>query len=127
VVAGKNAEALAALHELANAYPARLFPHGFTDKVERLMACADLIVTKPGRLTTTECHAMGLPVIVNAPLPGQWGRNADVLLAQRFAVEASDQDGLDDRIRMLRETPAKLANMCAKARGLRRLMCSRMS
>ena len=59
VLAGKNAAALASLQALAASHPGRLFAQGFTDRVERLMACADLVITKPGGLTTSECLAWG--------------------------------------------------------------------
>jgi processive 1,2-diacylglycerol beta-glucosyltransferase len=120
VLAGKNAAALAALQALALRYPGRLLPQGFTDKVERLMACADLVITKPGGLTTSECLAMGLPMIVNAPIPGQEERNADYLLEQGVALKAFDSVTLEYRVRHLLANPAKLAEMRDKARALGR-------
>lgn len=120
VLAGKNAQALAALQTLAARYPGRLLPQGFTDKVERLMACADLVITKPGGLTTSECLAMGLPMIVNAPIPGQEERNADFLLEQGVALKAFDDVTLEYRIRHLLQHPEKLADMRAKAKLLGR-------
>lgn len=120
VLAGKNVAALNALQALAPAYPGRLLALGFTDKVERLMACADLVITKPGGLTTSECLAMGVPMIVNAPIPGQEERNADFLLEQGVALKAFDAVTLEYRVRYLLEHPAKLADMRAKARALGR-------
>lgn len=118
-LAGKNATALAALQELARAYPGKLFPQGFTHQVERLMACADLVITKPGGLTTSECLALGLPMIINSPIPGQEERNADFLLEQGAAMKAIDGVTLEYRIRTLLDHPEKLAAMraCAKALG----------
>jgi processive 1,2-diacylglycerol beta-glucosyltransferase len=120
VLAGKNAAALGALQALAPAYPGRLLALGFTDKVERLMACADLVITKPGGLTTSECLAMGVPMIVNAPIPGQEERNADFLLEQGVALKAFDAVTLEYRVRYLLEHPAKLSEMRVKARALGR-------
>jgi processive 1,2-diacylglycerol beta-glucosyltransferase len=120
VLAGKNAAALEALKALALRHPGRLLPQGFTDKVERLMACADLVITKPGGLTTSECLAMGLPMIVNAPIPGQEERNADYLLEQGVAMKAFDSVTLEFRVRHLLDNPAKLADMREKARALGR-------
>ena len=120
VLAGKNAAALEALQALALRYPDRLLPQGFTDQVERLMACADLVITKPGGLTTSECLAMGLPMIVNAPIPGQEERNADYLLEQGVALKAFDSVTLEYRVRFLLDHPAKLADMREKARALGR-------
>ena len=120
VLAGKNVPALAALQALAKRYPKRLVPQGFTNQVERLMACADLVITKPGGLTTSECLAMGLPMIVNAPIPGQEERNSDFLLEQGVALKAFDRVTLEYRVRYLLEHPAKLAEMRDKARALGR-------
>jgi processive 1,2-diacylglycerol beta-glucosyltransferase len=120
VLAGKNAQALAALQELAQRYPGRLLAQGFTSQVERLMACADLVITKPGGLTTSECLAMGLPMIVNSPIPGQEERNADFLLEQGVALKAFDGVTLEYRVRHLLEHPAKLAEMRARAAALGR-------
>jgi processive 1,2-diacylglycerol beta-glucosyltransferase len=120
VLAGKNADALAALQKLATRYPGRLLPQGFTQQVERLMACADLVITKPGGLTSSECLAMGLPMIVNAPIPGQEERNADYLLEQGVAMKAFDDVTLAFRIDYLLNHPEKLADMRAKARLLGR-------
>ncbi len=120
VMAGKNLPALQALQALAPRYPQRLLALGYTDKVEQLMACADLAITKPGGLTTSECLAMGLPMIVNAPIPGQEERNADFLLEQGVALKAIDAVTLDYRIGYLMTHPDKLTDMAAKARALGR-------
>ena len=120
VLAGKNAAALAALQELARAHPGKLFPQGFTNQVERLMACADLVITKPGGLTTSECLALGLPMIINSPIPGQEERNADFLLEQGAAMKAIDGVTLEYRIRLLLDHPDKLAAMRARAKALGR-------
>lgn len=120
VLAGKNAAALNALQTLAKNHPKRLFPQGFTDKVERLMACADLVITKPGGLTSSECLAVGLPMIVNSPIPGQEERNADFLLEQGVALKAFDIVTLEYRVAHLLAHPARLAAMRDAARALGR-------
>jgi len=119
-LAGKNQQTLAALQELAKIYPGKLFPQGFTNQVERLMACADLAITKPGGLTTSECLALGLPMIINSPIPGQEERNADFLLEQGAALKAIDAVTLEYRVRRLLEHPEKLAAMRARAKALGR-------
>jgi processive 1,2-diacylglycerol beta-glucosyltransferase len=115
VMAGKNPALLAVLTQLANANPGRFVAQGFTHEVERIMACADLIITKPGGLTTSECLAMGLPMIINSPIPGQEERNADYLLEQGVALKASDIDTLEYRIHYLLDHPEKLASMRQRA------------
>lgn len=119
-MAGKNAEELAGLQALAAKHPGRLAPMGYTDRVERLMACADLAVTKPGGATTAECLAVGLPMVLIAPIPGQEDRNANFLLEHGAALRAFDRATLEYRIRHLLAHPAKLADMRRQARALGR-------
>ena len=120
VLAGKNAGTLDRLRQLAGRYPGRLLAQGFTDRVERLMACADLVITKPGGLTVSECLAMGLPMIINDPIPGQEERNADFLLEHGVALKACDPVTLEYRVMHLLSHPARLAEMRSKARALAR-------
>lgn len=119
-LAGKDPATLLALQELASRHPGRLAPQGYTGQIERLMACADLVVTKPGGLTTAESLAMGLPMIVIAPIPGQEEHNANYLLEQGVALKAFDLVTLAYRIRYLLAHPGKLDDMRASAKALGR-------
>ena len=110
-LAGKNQELLARLTTLASKHPGRLLPLGFTTTIERVMACADLAITKPGGLTTSECLAVGLPLIVVSPIPGQEERNADYLLERGAALKAHDVAGLEYRIRRILDEPELLRRM----------------
>ncbi|WP_322028437.1 MGDG synthase family glycosyltransferase [Paraburkholderia sp. J76] len=125
-LAGRNEAMLASLQALAARHPGRLFPQGFTHRVDRLMACADLVVTKPGGLTTSECLAMGLPMIVTAPIPGQEERNADYLLEQGVALKAIDADALVYRVRALLDQPERLAGMRQRIAPLGRPQAGRL-
>jgi processive 1,2-diacylglycerol beta-glucosyltransferase len=117
-LAGKNAELLGRLHHLAQARPGRLFPLGFTKTIERVMSCADLAISKPGGLTTAECLAFGLPMIVISPIPGQEERNADYLLENGAAMKAHDAAGLEYRVRQALADPGRLAGMRGSAQRL---------
>jgi len=110
-LAGKNEGLLLALKALAVRYPARLFPMGFTRVIERIMAASDLAITKPGGLTTSECLAVGLPMIVVSPIPGQEERNADFLLENGAALKACDSGALAWRVDRLLREPQKMAVM----------------
>ena len=83
------------------------------------MACADLVVTKPGGLTTAESLAMGLPMIVIAPIPGQEEHNANFLLERGVALKAFDLATLEYRVSYLLAHPAKLVAMRARAKRWR--------
>ncbi|PWF49326.1 MGDG synthase family glycosyltransferase [Massilia glaciei] len=120
VLGGRDQQTLAELHALAASHPGRLKPIGYTKEIERLMACADMIVTKPGGLITSESLAMGLPMILIAPIPGQEEHNANYLLEQGVALQASNLATLTYRIGNLLAHPEKLAGMRNRALPLGR-------
>lgn len=116
-LAGRNDALLAALQRIAREHPGRLFPMPFTRTIERAMAAADIAITKPGGLTSSECLAMQLPMIVISPIPGQEERNADFLLESGAALKAIDTAALEYKVRLLLQHPERLAAMreCMRA------------
>ena len=64
----------------------------FTNQVPELMSISDLVVTKPGGLTTTERLASGLPIIAINPIPGQEEENAQFLESAGVAVWIKKND-----------------------------------
>lgn len=119
-LAGKNEELLQKLRILAGRYAGKLFPLGFTRTIERIMTCADFAITKPGGLTSSECLAMGLPMIVVSPIPGQEERNADYLLESGAALKAYDAAGLVYRAATLLQNPKRLNELRQKAAAIGR-------
>lgn len=117
-VAGRNTTVQAALDALAQRHPGRLLAFGFTDQMHTLMAAADLVVTKPGGLTVSECLALGRPMLLVAPIPGQEEHNAGFLMEQGAAWLAYDAIGLGYKIARLTSEPMQLAGMAAHSRRL---------
>jgi processive 1,2-diacylglycerol beta-glucosyltransferase len=118
VMAGKNQSLLARLQNLSLFFPGQLVVVGFTDKVPELMACADLVITKPGGLSTSECLVMGIPMLLINPIPGQEERNASYLLQEGVAQRADDAATLIYRLRLLLANPEKLSHMKTQAQRL---------
>jgi processive 1,2-diacylglycerol beta-glucosyltransferase len=117
-LAGKNRRLLDALRGVASEYPGRMVPFPFTTSIERLMAASDLAVTKSGGLTTAECLAVGLPMIILAPIPGQEERNADFLLEHGAALKAYDEAGVEFKLRTILADARRLPLMRERARSL---------
>jgi processive 1,2-diacylglycerol beta-glucosyltransferase len=117
-LAGRNEKLLASLKKLAEQYPGKLVPMGFTTTIERLMAASDLAITKPGGLTSSECLAMGLPMIAVSPIPGQEERNADYLLESGAALKAHDEIGVEFKVRELLKHPERLKKMAENAKKI---------
>lgn len=118
VLAGRNAATLKRLEALSVSHPGKLIALGYTKQVERVMACCDFAVIKPGGLTTSECLVMGLPMVLSSAIPGQEERNADFLLEQGVALKATHATLLECRVRELLASPAKLEAMRVRAKAL---------
>jgi len=117
-LAGKNARLLSELQKVSFNHPGRMIPVGYTTTIEQVMAVGDLAITKSGGRTTSECMAVGLPMLVFAPIPGQEERNADFLLEHGAALKAQDEAGLEFRVRALLREPLKLKTMRRNALAL---------
>ena len=63
---------------------------GYTNAMDELMSAADLIVGKPGGLTTSEALAKGLVFVIVNPIPGQEERNSDHLLEKGCAIKCNN-------------------------------------
>ena len=99
VVAGVNKELQKDLSPHQKTKSVHLF--GFTRLIPLLMDAADLLVTKPGGITTSEALAKGLPMILVKPIPGQEERNARFLVRNGAAVQVKKIEELRDAVRLL--------------------------
>jgi processive 1,2-diacylglycerol beta-glucosyltransferase len=99
VVTGRNAVLEQQLKFLPHRHPTRIF--GFVDNMNLLMAASNLIITKPGGLTTSEALALGRPLLIVDPIPGQEAANSDFLLEQGAAVKVNRLEDLPHRMSTL--------------------------
>ena len=90
----------------------------YTDKVAELMSISDLVVTKPGGLTTTESLISGLPIIVINPIPGQEEENAEFLENNKVAIWIKKDDDVKFILNDLFSNQEKMQEMKIRARLL---------
>jgi processive 1,2-diacylglycerol beta-glucosyltransferase len=123
-ICGRNEELKARLDHLAAGLAPRsrvaLKVVGYTTEMDEYMAAADLVVGKPGGLTTSEALARGLVFVIVSPIPGQEERNADHLLEEGAAIRCNNLPVLAYKIDRLLDDPARLAAMQANVRRLAR-------
>jgi processive 1,2-diacylglycerol beta-glucosyltransferase len=117
-LAGRNNTLLKRLQEISARCPGRLFPIPFTTIIERIMTASDVAITKPGGLTASECLAVGLPMIVISPIPGQEERNSDFLLENGAALKACDSGALSYRVSLLLNDPKRILELKENASRL---------
>ena len=87
-IAGKNEKMKLAFEKIVDENNAKKNVRvlEFTNKVPELMSISDLVVTKPGGMTTTESLASNLPMIIINPIPGQEEENAEFLEEKGIAI-----------------------------------------
>ncbi len=93
---------------------------GFTREIDELLAVADLVVSKPGGLTTSETLARGAAMVVVNPIPGQESRNSDFLLENGAAIKVNNLVTLAFKVSRVLRDPERLAQLKDNARRLGR-------
>ncbi|OGR82014.1 MAG: hypothetical protein A2902_02300 [Elusimicrobia bacterium RIFCSPLOWO2_01_FULL_64_13] len=88
---------------------------GHTGAIAELMDAADFTITKPGGITTTECLAKGLPIVILNPIPGQEERNARILIKNGLAIAAKDTGEAVSITGILLNDPEKLSGLSRRA------------
>jgi processive 1,2-diacylglycerol beta-glucosyltransferase len=115
VVTGRNEELRRELAAQDRKHPTHIL--GFASNMHELMAIADLVITKPGGLTSSEAMAMGKPLFILNPIPGQEAANSDFLLERGAAGKVNRVEDLPYRIEQLLGSK-KLTQMAAAAKAL---------
>jgi processive 1,2-diacylglycerol beta-glucosyltransferase len=115
VVCGKNEALRRTLAALQTRHSICVL--GFVTNMHELMAVSDLILTTPGGLTTSEALAMGKPLLILSPIPGQEAANSDFLLEHGAAAKVNCLEDLPYKVRQLLD-PRKLADKARAARLL---------
>ena len=87
----------------------------YARNIDELMQISDLIITKPGGITTAEALAEALPMLIVHPLPGQEAMNTRFLLNEGVAVKAESPEDVSVILGELLYNKNKLADMGRKA------------
>ena len=92
----------------------------YTKQVPEFMSISDLVVTKPGGLTTSESLASNLPMVVINPIPGQEEENAEFLEENGIAIWIKKNDDPYKKLENLFVDEKKLADMKENTKKLAR-------
>jgi len=116
-VTGRNEKLRREIAAQDRAHPTHVF--GFVSNMHELMGIADVILTKPGSLTVSAALALGKPLIVVNPIPGQEAANSDFLLEHGVAAKVNSLEDLPFRLEQLLGA-GKLNEMARTAKKLGR-------
>jgi processive 1,2-diacylglycerol beta-glucosyltransferase len=111
IVTGTNKKLFRFLKKKRKQYRKQMHVFGYADNMHELMSVADVIITKPGGITTAEALTKHLPMIIVAPIPGQETNNTAYLTKQRAAIKVDDPRNIDGVIEDLLQHPDQLRRM----------------
>ncbi|EKN64780.1 1,2-diacylglycerol 3-glucosyltransferase [Neobacillus bataviensis LMG 21833] len=89
---------------------------GYSENIHELMALSDLMISKPGGVTTSEALTMELPLLLYHPLPGQEEDNAQFLVDTGLALLAKNDFDLIGKIEVVTKDVKSLNRMKQRAR-----------
>jgi processive 1,2-diacylglycerol beta-glucosyltransferase len=92
-----------------------LKPFGYTKEMDELMTASDIVLGKPGGLTTSEALAKGLVFVIVNPIPGQEERNSDHLLEGGVAIRCNNLPTLTYKLDRLLGDPKRFESMKTNA------------
>ena len=112
-IAGKNPKMKIAFEEIVLNYNKQnsIKVLEYTNKVPELMSISDLVVSKPGGLTTSESLASGLPMVIINPIPGQEEENAEFLQSKNIGIWIRKHDSSYEILNSLLSNSDKLEQM----------------
>ncbi len=90
----------------------------YSTEIPELMSISDLVVTKPGGLTTTESIASGVPIVVINPIPGQEEENAEYLEKKGVGIWLRKSMDIKETLQGIFSDADKMREMKIRARIL---------
>ncbi len=100
VLCGSNTKAQERLKKQFSSY-SNVFIVNYTEQVSLYMDAADLLLTKPGGLTSTEAASKKLPLILTDPIPGCETQNASFFLRHGLALVPEKKSDYLEAVRTL--------------------------
>lgn len=112
-ISGKNKKMNEKFKSLVELYDVsdRVILLDYTNKVPELMSISNIVITKPGGLTTTESLASNLPIVIINPIPGQEEENAEFLVRNGVAVWIKKEDNIARVLKNLYRHPERIEDM----------------
>jgi processive 1,2-diacylglycerol beta-glucosyltransferase len=111
IVTGTNKKLYNSLRRRIRKYRKKILLFGYTHNINELMSISNIIITKPGGVTTAEVLAKKIPMVIVKPLPGQEANNTAYLTEKGAAVKIDEAKKINSVIEDLLYNPGKLSRM----------------
>lgn len=116
VVCGSNNKLFNKLTSIKSAHCFQIY--SYTNQIDMMMSASDLIITKPGGVTTSEALVMGLPIIIVNPIPGMEERNTEFLCATGAAINVTKTFTLAEAVSLVLHYPQNKQRLSQAALSL---------
>jgi processive 1,2-diacylglycerol beta-glucosyltransferase len=119
VICGHNEKAKTTLERELQSLRHHIVVKGFVDDIHEWMSLADLIITKPGGVSTSEAMALEVPMLLYKAIPGQEEENLRFLVDAGVAQHVATEQQLMKQVALLLQNAALLSDMktCAQKMG----------
>lgn len=111
VVCGNNSLLKESLETLSLSYPKQIKIMSYVERIDELYRIASCMITKPGGITLTEATALGVPVILYKPVPGQEKENALYFEEKKAAIIVNQIEDIFDEVNNLLGDEKRLKQM----------------
>lgn len=115
VLAGRNAQLKGAIDSLRHP---RIRAIAFTDQVPAYMRAADVVLTKPGGLSSTEAAVRNVPLVLTDPIPGCETKNAAFFESHGMARLARSENAAACAISLAKDAVAIEAMLAAQRKTI---------
>lgn len=118
IVCGTNKKLYNSLKRKIKKYNKKILLFGYANNMHELMRLSDIIISKPGGVTTAEVLSKGLPMIIVKPIPGQEENNTAYLTEKGAAIKVDKPKEINHVVEDLFVNPNKLKNISESERRI---------
>lgn len=108
IITGRNQRIYSSLTENETYRHPNIHIFGFVENIDELMDASDLLITKPGGVTSAEALTKQIPMIVLNPIPGQEEDNSLFIIRNQLGVSVNEINELKIFLQQFVENPSKL-------------------
>lgn len=120
VICGQNEKLREKLQRIARSTQVDMKILGYVEQIQEYMALSDLMITKPGGISTSEALTQQLPMLLYKALPGQEEDNVQYLLDSGLAEYAPTEEMLQQKFMELIQHPERLRSIRHRAQTEKR-------
>lgn len=118
VVTGTNKKLYNSLRRKIRKYKKKIIVFGYAHNINELMFISDIVISKPGGVTTSEVLAKAKPMVIIKPLPGQEANNTAYLTQKGAALKIDDPGKINLVVEDLLRSPHKLIRLQEAAKQI---------